>query len=200
MKVREVMTVAVVAIAPESGIREIAQLFLQHRIGGAPVVDAGGAMLGMVCASDLLRSGRREEPPPRTAGEVMSTDVLALHEDMEVSEAARALERHGFKRAPVVREGRLVGMVTRSDLLRPYLRTDSEIRAEVEMDVLVGTLGLSTRDVQVGVRDGVVRLTGSIAQPGLARILRRMVGSIDGVVGVDDGLTGSEMNGNGDGR
>lgn len=200
MRVRDVMSVAVVAIAPQSGIREIAQLFLEHRIGGAPVVDGSGRLLGVVSASDLLRAGRNGGPSPRTAGEVMSTDVLTLEEEMGVSEAARALERRAVKRAPVIRGGRLVGIVTRSDLLRPYLRTDSEIRAEVEMDVLVGTLGLSAREVQVSVRDGVVRLAGSVAGPGLHRILRRMVGSVDGVVGVDDGLAVPGPIGNGDGR
>jgi CBS domain-containing protein len=191
MKVRDVMTVRVATLRPDEALERAAALFIERRIGGAPVVTEDGEVVGVLSTSDLARSRAAVDDASRPVAEAMSTDVLSLDEGMELSEAARALEQRRVKRAPVLRDGRLVGMVTRSDLLRPHLRTDHEIRADVEMDVLVRTLGLSPRSVRVDVRDGIVHLSGRIGPEGTRTILRRLADGVDGVVAVIDDTTTS---------
>ncbi len=118
----------------------------------------------------------------------MSTKVVSLVEEMTVTEAARVLQRHHIKRAPVTRGDRLVGIVTRADLLRPYLRTDAEILAEVEDSILARALGLSPRSVQVSVEEGVVSIEGRVGSAREKAILLRLARSVDGVVDVEDRL------------
>lgn len=188
MRVKDVMTVGVVTAAPDSPIREVAELMLRTKVSGLPVVDAG-RLVGIVSESDILPL--REGAPGRrvqTAADVMTRDVVILVEDMGVTEAARVLERHRIKRAPVTRGERLVGIVSRADLLRPYLRRDSEILAEIEHGVLARALGLDLRDVRALVSEGVVNLEGKVASERDRALLARLVRSIDGVVDVDDGL------------
>jgi CBS domain-containing protein len=133
MLVRDVMSTRVLSVRSDAPLKEVATLLLSNRIGGVPVLDEGGRVLGIVSESDL-QPAREGAParPLRTAADVMTRPVVTLTEDDTVTQAARMLLRHRIKRAPVLREGVIVGMITRSDLLRPYLRTDLEIRADVE--------------------------------------------------------------------
>jgi CBS domain-containing protein len=188
MRVKDVMTVGVVTAAPDSPIREVAQLMLRTKVSGLPVLDEG-RLVGIVSESDILPL--REGAPGRRvqmAADVMTREVITLVEEMGVTEAARVLERHGIKRAPVTRGERLVGIVSRADLLRPYLRRDSEILAEIEHGVLAHALALDLRDVRALVSEGVVHLEGKVASERDRALLARLVRSIDGVVDVDDGL------------
>ncbi len=109
-------------------------------------------------------------------------------EEMTVTEAARVLQRHHIKRAPVTRGDKLVGIVTRADLLRPYLRTDAEILAEIEDNVIRRALGLSPRGIDLSVGDGVVTIKGRVRGSREKAILLRLVRSVDGVVDVEDDL------------
>ncbi|HEX9824702.1 MAG TPA: CBS domain-containing protein [Actinomycetota bacterium] len=190
MLVRDVMTVGVVTVSPETSLKEVAGLLLGAKVSGVPVVD-GGRVVGIVSESDLLplREGTAGHPVAR-ASDVMTRKLISLVEEMSVTEAARVLQRHRIKRAPVMRGGRLVGIVTRGDLLRPYLRTDTEILVDVEESVLVRGMQLSPREVRVSVTDGVVSLKGEVPDPRTRSILLRLVRSIDGVVDVVDRLKG----------
>jgi CBS domain containing-hemolysin-like protein len=106
-----------------------AKLLVEHGVSGVPVIDAG-RVIGVLSESDILPlHEERPARPVRTAADVMTAPVITLTEEATVTEAARVLERHRVKRAPVLRGGVLVGIITRGDLLRPYLRTDSEILA-----------------------------------------------------------------------
>lgn len=188
MKVRDVMTVGVVSVPPEASVKEVAGLLIRSKISGLPVVDEG-RVVGIVSESDILpihegSPGR----PVKTAADVMNRKVISLVEDMTITEAARVLQRHRIKRAPVTRGERLVGIVTRADLLRPYLRTDWELLTEVEEAVLTKALGLSPRDVDVAVSDGVVMLAGTLPDERTRAILVRLARSVDGVVDVVDRL------------
>lgn len=186
MLVRDVMTVGVVTVTPETPLKEVASLLVGARVSGVPVVEAG-RLVGIVSESDILPV--HEGAPvhrAQTASDVMTTKVVTLVEGMTVTEAARVLQRHRIKRAPVTRGETLVGIVTRADLLRPYLRTDSEILAEIEDSVLSRALGISPREVTAGVTDGVVRVEGELPSRRLQAILLRLVRSVDGVVDVED--------------
>lgn len=189
MRVRDVMTVGVVAVAPSTPLKEVASLLVGAKVSGLPVIDEG-KLVGIVTESDLmpLREGAPGHPV-QTAADVMTSKVVTLVEEMTVTSAARVLERHRIKRAPVMRGDRMVGIVSRGDLLRPYLRTDLEIRAEVEELVLAGALGVRAGEVQVLVEDGVVQLDGEVESERLRAIVSRLVRSVDGVVDVEDNVT-----------
>lgn len=188
MLVRDVMTVGVVTAAPDTPVKELAALMVGARVSGIPVVE-GGKVAGIVSESDLMPLHEGDPGHPvQVAGDVMSRKLVTLVEGMTVTEAARVLQRHRVKRAPVMRGERLVGIVTRADLLRPYLRTDLEILAEVEESVLSGALGISPRGVRALVTDGVVRLEGRVTSARTRAILLRLVRAVDGVVDLEEQL------------
>jgi len=192
MRVRDVMTVDVLTVELDTPLKVVAKRLLLARISGAPVVD-GGRVVGIVSESDLLplKEGAPGRPI-RVAGDVMTAPVVTLMEDCPIPEAARVLQRHRIKRAPVVRGGHLVGIVTRTDLLRPYLRTDSEIRAEIEGEVLGDGLELSPREIDVTVDGGVVTLVGEVPTPRTRSLAIRLARGVDGVVDVVDRLEARE--------
>lgn len=192
MLVRDVMTVGVVTVGPGTPVKEIASLLVGARVSGVPVVD-DGKLVGIVSESDIMPVHQGDPGHSvKIAADVMNRKVISLIETMTVTEAARVLQRHRIKRAPVTRGERLVGIVTRADLLRPYLRTDSEMLAEIEEMVLQRALGLSPRDTRASVTDGVVRLEGSVPTRRARAILLRLVRSVDGVVDVEDELEVAE--------
>jgi CBS domain-containing protein len=189
MNVRDVMSIRLIAVRPEEPLKEVARILVRNRIGGVPVTDAEGHVLGMVSETDLQPT-KEEAPlrPVRTAADVMTRPVITLTEEDTVTQAARVLQRHKVKRAPVLREGVVVGMITRSDLLRPYLRTDSEIRADVEQVLLGDGLGLSRDLLDVRVEGGVVRLRGLVVDRRQQAVTVRLARAVEGVIDVVDDL------------
>jgi CBS domain-containing protein len=187
MLVRDVMTVGVVTVPPQAPVKEVAALLVKARISGLPVVE-DGKVVGIVSESDLMPVQAGPGRRVAVAADLMSRKLVSLVEGMTVTEAARVLQRHRIKRAPVLRGERLVGIVTRADLLRPFLRTDTEILAEVEEAVLVRALDVSPRRVRVSVEDGVVTLTGPVQERRTRSLMRHMARSVDGVVDVVDEL------------
>ncbi len=149
MDARDVMTKAVVSVGPDTPTRRVAKLLLENRISAVPVVDAGGAPIGMVSEGDLIgrtandREARRDwwlemlaegtdlaqefldhvNAADRPVREVMAAPVITVEEDMPVQVIAELLEEHRIKRVPVVREGRIVGIVSRADLVRALAQT-----------------------------------------------------------------------------
>ncbi|WP_406464719.1 HPP family protein [Streptomyces sp. NBC_01622] len=163
--VGEVMTSDVVRAHPMTAFREVVRLLERHRISEVPVVDHDDKVLGVISGTDLVREqarrARAEEGCIATAEHLMSTPAVTVHPEQPVPDAARVMQRRGIERLPVVdEEDRLIGIATRRDLLRVFLRTDGDIRREVIDDVLVGALGLAPDTVTVLVRDGLVTLTG----------------------------------------
>lgn len=183
------MTTRLLTVRPETPLKELARVLVHNRIGGVPVTDGEGHVLGIVSETDLQPT-KQEAPlrPVRTAVDVMTRPVITLTEDDTVTQAARVLQRHRVKRAPVLRRGVVVGMITRSDLLRPYLRTDSEIRADVE-EVLFGDgVGLILERLDVRVESGVVRLQGLVADRRQQAVTVRLARGVEGVIDVIDQL------------
>jgi len=189
VRVRDVMTTRLLTVTPETPLKELARTLVRNRIGGVPVTDGEGHVLGVVSETDLQPT-KDEAPlrPVRTAADVMTRPVVTLTEDDTVTQAARVLQRHRIKRAPVLRRGIVVGMITRGDLLRPYLRTDSEIRADVE-EVLFGDgLGLIPSRLDVRVEGGVVHLHGLVVDRRQQAVTVRLARSVEGVIDVLDEL------------
>ncbi|WP_328863768.1 CBS domain-containing protein [Streptomyces virginiae] len=199
IKVGDLMTDEVVAVVSATSFKDVAKLLAQHDISGLPVVDDEDRVVGVVSETDLLiRQGApvapRSEVSPLaevTAGEVMSTPAVTVHAEETAADAARLMTRRSVERLPVVdEEERLVGIVTRRDLLRLFLRPDAEIRRRVIDDVLGDVLDVRADVVEVHVVDGVVALSGVVDRQSQVPVLVRLVEQLEGVVAVVSSVTG----------
>ncbi|MCX5151650.1 MULTISPECIES: CBS domain-containing protein [unclassified Streptomyces] len=200
IKVGDLMTDEVVAVVSATSFKDVAKLLAQHDVSGLPVVDDEDRVVGVVSESDLLIrqaapvAAESSEASPLaevTAGEVMSTPAVTIHAEETAADAARLMTRRSVERLPVVdEEERLVGIVTRRDLLRLFLRPDSEIRRRVTDDVLGDTLGVHAEAVEVHVIDGVVTLSGVVDRQSQVPVLIRLVEQLEGVVAVASAVTG----------
>ncbi|MEU6849427.1 CBS domain-containing protein [Actinacidiphila alni] len=197
--VSDLMTHTVHRVRSDTPFKTIAKILADHDITAVPVVDDSDRPLGVVSEADLLRrqstradpSGLLDattpphEPVATTANGLMSSPAIVAHPDWSVVEAARIMDKGHVKRLPVVDEtGRLVGIVSRSDLLRVFLRRDGLIREEISGDVLDRALGISPDEVTVRVADGRVRLGGTVDRRSLVPVVVRLCEAVDGVVEV----------------
>ncbi|MEV0220408.1 CBS domain-containing protein [Streptomyces sp. NPDC050704] len=210
-KIGTVMTADVVRAEYGTPVKEVARLLAEHRISGLPVVD-DEKVVGVISETDLMVRQAQPSPEPRrrswlaaltpgarrrtvkaharTAGRLMSEPPVTAHAEDTIAEAARTMARHRVERLPVVdEEDRLVGIVTRRDLLQVFLRPDSDIRQEVIDEVLVRTLWLAPRTVTITVTEGVVTLDGHMERKSETEIAVSMTKQIDGVVAVVGKLT-----------
>ncbi|MER5480274.1 CBS domain-containing protein [Streptomyces sp. NPDC002734] len=192
--VGQVMTCEVVRARRGTQFKEVVRLLDHHRISGLPVVDDDDKVVGVVSGTDLLRAqAYRDGSEPRgavTAGDLMTSPAITVHPEQSVPDAARLMERRGVERLPVVdEEDRLIGIATRRDLLRVFLRTDDDLRRQVAEEVLTGALGLAPGAVLVSVHDGVVTLDGRIERRSQAAEAVHRTWRLEGVVGVLNALT-----------
>ncbi|MEU2508981.1 CBS domain-containing protein [Streptomyces sp. NPDC007863] len=186
--VAELMTPTAVSVGRQTTFKEIARLLDEFDITAVCVVDEENRPLGVVSEADLVRH-RVVGSGPDTAGALMSSPAVVARPDWSVVRAARVMDRAGVKRLPVTGDdGRLVGVLSRSDLVRLFLRRDRAIQEEIVEDVMTRTLGLHPSDIAVEVEDGRVTLSGTVRRPGLVPVLLRLCNSVDGVVGVVDRL------------
>ncbi len=110
----DIMTRKVATIRPEAGAQEAAQLLDEKRISGAPVVDADSKIIGIITEADIISKVNRDG---LCVADIMSHDVIAISEETPVSEIAALLTERKIKRVPVVRDGKLVGIVSRADIV-----------------------------------------------------------------------------------
>ncbi|MFI8091032.1 CBS domain-containing protein [Streptomyces sp. NPDC086080] len=213
-KVGSVMTTDVVRVEHGAPFKEVVRLLAGHRISGLPVVDEDEQVIGVVSETDLvmrqartrasgeakrrfrlasLTAGARRRAAKaraRTAGRLMSRPPVTVHADDTIARAARTMTERRVQRLPVIdEEDRLVGIVTRRDLLGVFLRSDADIRAEVVEEVLTRSLWLPPTSVSVSVTEGVVTLDGQVERCSEAEIATAMTRRIDGVVDVVNKLT-----------
>ncbi|HEY5834793.1 CBS domain-containing protein [Streptomyces sp.] len=209
-KVGNVMTSDVVRVVEGTPFKEVAALLARHRISGVPVVDDDEKVVGVLSETDLvLRQARADAEPSRwrrwsrwparptavkagapTVGMLMSTPAVTVRADDSIARSARVMAEHGVERLPVLdEEDRLVGIVTRRDLLQVFLRPDADIRDDVIREVLVRSLWLDPQAVGVRAENGVVTLEGHLDRASEVLIAGRMTARIDGVVTVVNRLT-----------
>jgi CBS domain-containing protein len=208
-RVRDVMTREVVTVGEQESFKELVALMAECRVSALPVLDEGGRVVGVVSEADLLLKEEFPEGPAGgrlfqgrrhrmerakaagdTAVELMTAPAITIGPDATVAEAARLLQRHQIKRLPVVDPaGPLLGIVSRADLLKVFLRSDDQIAREVRQEVLLRALWVNPDTVVVEVRDGVVTLTGQLERRSLIPIAVSLVRGLDGVVDVVDRLT-----------
>lgn len=208
MKARDIMMYPVVTVTPATPIRDAVRLMLERRISGLPVVDRAGNLVGIVTEADLLLKetaprpsapvvdwigrwlwlerwlGAHRKAEGRTVGEVMTHNVIAAEEDATVHALASKMMRFQVNRIPIVRGRQLVGIVTRADILRLFLRSDLALLDEARR--VVKQFALFGEELQVSVDHGVVILRGRVAAPGRRTLLLRRIEELDGVVAVDD--------------
>ncbi len=205
-QIRDVMTTRVVTVRQDTPFKMVAALLAEHRISAVPVVDGLGRVVGVVSEADLLpkefrvsrtgllgswrHRGERALADATAAEELMSAPAITVEPDRTVPDAARIMHRRGVKRLPVVdARGTLVGIVSRRDLLRAFLRDDEEIRREIADGIIRRTLWLPGEAARVDVRDGVVTLHGTLEHRGLCSLLVELVGRVEGVVDIRDEMT-----------
>lgn len=192
--VSDVMTHTVVAVGSQAPFKEIVELLDQWKVSAVPVLAGEGRVVGVVSEADLMakeefRDTEEGDPADRrkagavTAGELMSAPAVTVHADASLAEAARIMAHRHVKRLPVVDGvGLLQGVVSRSDLLKVFLRDDEEIAGEIRRDVL-GQLPV-VAPLTVSVSEGVVTLGGVLPDRTLVPVVARAVRAVEGVVDV----------------
>ena len=219
MRAADVMTLDPVSISPDASIIEAIRTMLQRKFSGLPVVDSDGALVGIVTEGDLLRrtetgtqrkrprwieiiigSGRLAAEYVHTSGrkirEVMSSDVQTATEDTPLEEIVELMERHRIKRVPVLRDGRLVGIVCRANLLRALATLlgetksaggdDASIRQRIFSELKKQHWAANLIQLDVQVRNGVARLWGALLDERQREAVRVVVENIPGVKGIED--------------
>jgi len=200
------MTTSVVAVRREASFKEMAAMLRSRRISAFPVIDDSGRVIGVVSESDLLvkeavqaegasllaalRHIREDDKAAGiTAAELMTAPAITIGPDALVEEAARMMYDRRVKRLPVVNAvGKLLGIVSRVDVLAVFGRPDDEIRDEIIRAVLPGLVPRPWKDLEVTVRDGVVTISGASLSDETARGIVGAVRHVQGVVGVRDRL------------
>jgi len=211
MRVEDLMTRDVETTTPDTPLREAARVLARAGISGMPVVDHEGTVVGVVSEADILVKAGGEAPGSRllgwlletdtgledkiraeTVGEAMSSPAVTITPERPVHEAAKLMSAEGINRLPVIDDGRLVGIVTRADVVRAFTRTDAEIADEIEKEILRRTLWLEPGTVTVEVEDGAVRIEGQVASEADAELLPVFVSRVPGVVSVRSNVRSSD--------
>jgi CBS domain-containing protein len=221
MLVRDLMTTGVTSVSPDTSVGAIIHLLAERGVSGVPVTDAGGGLLGMVTETDLLRRLAFDDEPRHgwlrslfddrdraadrytrargaTARDVMTAELLTVAEDTTAEHAAHLLEEHKVRRLPVLRGGRLLGIVTRSDLLRALLAPSAgQVAAKTSDQAIRSAITAQMRQepwasapyLSFDVRDGVVEFHGFHRSDAARRALAVLAGNTPGVVRVADHAT-----------
>ncbi|MEV4349472.1 CBS domain-containing protein [Actinoplanes sp. NPDC049596] len=206
--VDDVMTRAVLSVDVAASYRDVVDLLIGHRLSAVPVIDSLGQVVGVVSEADLLRKiefagageprlfeshhrrGERRKAEASTVAELMSAPAVVAFGDTSIAAAARLMERERVKRLPVIDGlGRLIGIVSRGDLLKAHLRPDDEILADVESGVLRPYVDDEGATVSATVTDGVVTLSGRVQRYSSAEIAERLTRQVAGVVEVRSTIT-----------
>lgn len=221
MNVSDVMTTNVLAVSPHASVDTAAQLMLQKRISGVPVINEAGELVGIVTEGDFLRRAETDTAPKRPrwieffmgpgrladeyvrlssrkVSDVMTQEVHTVPPDAPLEQVVQLMERHNIKRLPVVDKGKVVGIVTRANLLRAVVNAanataptsggDSALRDEVIAAVKDQPWSPVT-GLDVAVKDGVVRLSGVITDERQRQALRVAAENVPGVKEVEDNMT-----------
>ncbi|WP_046468530.1 CBS domain-containing protein [Allosalinactinospora lopnorensis] len=216
--VREVMTTDVLSIGPESSVKEVARLMVARGVSALPVVE-DDRVVGIVSETDLVRHGEFVSEGPEdeddrvplqtrlrrglgAAGSVqdrtrtesavglMTRKVVTTGPEETVVAVARAMERHDLKQLPVVDErGRLMGMISRRDLLRVFVRPDEDIARDIGTALAAVPAWLDAGRIRFQVDDGAVTIEGRLEHRSHCAVITQLIHTVDGVVGLHSKLT-----------
>lgn len=221
MQANDVMTQTVISVSPDTELREIARLLLEHRISALPVVDEEHKVLGIVSEGDLLRrvetgTERRKswwlreffqggmsaneylKTHARKAAEIMTPNPITIEEDTPLGDIATLLEKHRIKRVPVVRDERLVGIISRANLLQalaaglgkddPVSNVDDREIREAILRELGNKTEIMVNRLNVIVSDGQVQLWGLVDSPREKSVVQVAAENAKGVISVENHL------------
>jgi len=206
MHIRALMTPEVITVGPDTSLKEAARRMLSAGVSGLPVTE-DGRLIGIITEADfltaeadrgvkrragLLRLFVRENGIPsqeRTVGDVMTSDVRTISPDADHVKAARIMKTNGVKRLPVVEDGKVVGLVSRSDMLRAFVRPDKEIVDEIRNHVMKKVMWVDPKRVAVTCDDGNLVLTGNMETKSDVELLIELTKRLDGVASVGNHLT-----------
>jgi CBS domain-containing protein len=220
MRVEDVMATEVWTVRSDIRLKEAAEILTKRRISGLPVVDEENHVVGVLSEGDILfkeTGGPRKESffdrwlalpsadlneklAARTVGEAMTAPAVTIGAKRPLAEAANSMIDEDVNRLPVVDDERcLIGIVTRADLVRAFVRSDEEIAREIREDVLRRALWIDPETVTVVVEDGEVRLSGEVETKADAELIPSFVQRVPGVVSVLSKLRWPAENGHRDG-
>ena len=219
MEARQVMTSPILTISPGASLRQAIEMMLERRVSGLPVVNEIGQLVGMISEGDLLhRSELGTEKhrskwldflvgPGRSASDyvqshsrrvadVMTTDVVTVRETTPLEDVVRLMEKRRIKRVPVVRDGGISGIITRSDLLRAFIKTSATQAVAKSDDEITQKIYATIEQqgwapagsIHVKVADGHVTLAGTIFDERERDAIRVCAENQTGVTGVTDDL------------
>jgi CBS domain-containing protein len=208
LTVRDVMNPEPVTVTTRTPFKQLVALLAGQGLAGVPVLTRKGEVAGLVTEADLLKKQGFQPVPgaPRPirrayrarwsratgdcAGEVMTTRPLSIRPEATVAEAARLMERQHCVCLPVIGpSGELAGTVTARDLLRVFLRSDSQIRDDVLLEIRAGGFAAAGSSVTADVEDGVVTVSGKVQRKSMLPLALAVIRGIDGVVDVEGQLT-----------
>ena len=207
LTIRDAMTRSVVSVHRSTPLREVAQTLIDNGISGVPVVDVDGAVLGVVSEADLLVKEQgadaiHHRPLARFIGEsaesraqlvklgatsaagAMTAPAITITSNRSLREAAATMTGRNVNRLPVVDDGRLVGIISRADLVRAYVRSDDELAATIRQDVILRILWLDPALFTVIVKDGMASISGRVERRSTAEMIERAVRVVPGVLDV----------------
>jgi CBS domain-containing protein len=207
MRVEQIMTTDVVSARPDTPLKDIARTLAEHSISAMPVLDDDSRPIGIVSERDLLPRGHEEpaprgllawlrgeparrRPPAHVAVDVMSSPVITIEPFWSIPGAAAIMRDRGVKRLLVTRQERLIGIVSRGDVIRAVARDDGEVLQEVR-DLIAFHQGLwsDSLPVEVSVVEGETTLRGTVERRSMADMLPTLVERIPGVLNVSSELT-----------
>lgn len=218
MKAHEIMTTDVTTVGLTTTVKEIATLLVNKRISAVPVVDDEQHVIGIVSESDLFHRAETDTERKRSwwlkaftdtdvlardyvkshglkAEDIMSRVVTSVHENAELAEVADILDTHQIRRVPVVKEGKLIGLISRADIVRALIQNeesssgskpdDSALQTAILKEIRAQSW-LSARSVSVTVKNGVAELWGLVDTEDERKALHVLVEAVDGVQSLDD--------------
>lgn len=216
MQVKDIMTTTVATVQPDTSIQEIAKLLLERRISAVPVVDANGQILGIVSEGDLMRrseTGTERHPswwlslvasPKETAinyikshgghaRDIMTRDLISVDADASLEEVAKTLEKHRIKRLPVLRNGKLIGIVSRADLLRGLIAFQAgsgtsadDVTLKAAVEAALSEADIRREFVSIVVSGGIVHLWGVVESGAEKKAVNIAAERVPGVTGVQN--------------